>query len=142
MLNNKRGYSVRDFPCIALTWSLSRGHNYAAGLVEEHANVFHNLNVTGEALFDIFQISADIKFVVNPASLLDVVELNNSKRGSYHLGNPDDIGTLSNDKAKELAVLFQSVQSMERELSLVFLMGSGANETQTVTARYNSTHWN
>lgn len=135
LIDNKRGYSLKDFPCIALTWSLARGHNYACGLVEEHANVFHNLNVTGEALFDIFQISADIKFVVNPASLLDVVELNNSKRGSYHLGNPDDIGTLSNDKAKELAVLFQSVQSMERELSLVFLMGSGAvRDAERVTA--------
>ena len=132
---SKTGYSQRDVPIIALTWSLPRGFNYGRGLVEEHAVVFHNLDQTGEALFDIFQISADIKFVVNPSSLLDVVELNNSKRGSYHAGNPDDVGALSNDKVKELQVLATAVERMERELSLVFLMGAGAvRDAERVTA--------
>ena len=135
-VGQKQGYSLRDFPCIPLTWSLSRGENYARGLVEEHSKLFHNLDVTGEALFDIFQISADIKWVVSPASLLDIVELNNSKRGSYHMGMPDDIQALSNDKVKELAVLLNSVERMERELSMVFLVGSGTiRDAERVTAQ-------
>lgn len=133
--NSRTGYSMRDVPIIALTWSLPRGYNYGRGLVEEHEVVFHNLDKTGEALFDIFQISADIKFVVNPASLLDVVELNTSRRGSYHQGMPDDVGSLSNDAAKELNVLAAAVERMERELSLVFLMGTGAvRDAERVTA--------
>ena len=132
---SRTGYSLRDVPLIALTWSLPRGYNYGRGLVEEHEVVFHNLDKTGEALFDIFQISADIKFVVNPASLLDVMELNNSRRGSFHSGVPDDVGTLSNDAAKELQVLAAAVERMERELSLVFLMGTGAvRDAERVTA--------
>lgn len=135
-LNNTRGWSEKDFPCIPLTWSLSRGENYARGLVEEHAKVFHNLDVSGEALFDIFQISADIKWVVSPASLLDIVQLNNSKRGSYHSGMPDDIQALSNDKVKELSVLAEAVGRMERELSMVFLVGSGTiRDAERVTAQ-------
>ena len=133
--NSRMGYSMRDVPITALTWSLPRGYNYGRGLVEEHAVVFHNLDKTGEALFDIFQISADIKFVVNPASLLDVVALNNSRRGSFHSGMPEDVGALSNDKAKELNVLAAAVERMERELSLVFLMGTGAvRDAERVTA--------
>lgn len=130
------GYSMRDFPCIPLTWSLSRGENYGRGLVEEHAKLFHNLDTSGEALFDIFQISADIKWIVSPASLLDIVELNNSKRGTYHMGMPEDIQALSNDKVKELAVLLNSVERMERELSMVFLVGSSTiRDAERVTAQ-------
>lgn len=135
-VGTRQGYSLRDFPCIPLTWSLSRGENYARGLVEEHSKLFHNLDITGEALFDIFQISADIKWVVSPASLLDIVELNNSKRGSFHLGMPEDIQALSNDKVKELGVLLSSVERMERELSMVFLVGSGTiRDAERVTAQ-------
>ena len=130
------GYSERDFPCIPLTWSLSRGDNYGRGLVEEHAKLFHNLDVTGEALFDIFQISADIQWVVSPASLLDIVALNQAKRGTYHVGMPEDISAIANDKVRELGVLLQAVERMERELSMVFLVGSGTvRDAERVTAQ-------
>ena len=130
------GYSERDFPCIPLTWSLSRGDNYGRGLVEEHQKLFHNLDVTGEALFDIFQISADIQWVVSPASLLDIVALNSAKRGTYHVGMPDDIQAIANDKVRELGVLLQAVERMERELSMVFLVGSGTvRDAERVTAQ-------
>ena len=134
-VGQKVGYSERDFPCIPLTWSLSRGENYGRGLVEEHSKLFHNLDVTGEALFDIFQISADIQWVVSPASLLDIVALNQSKRGTYHVGMPEDIQAISNDKVKELGVLLNAVERMERELYMVFLIGSGSiRDAERVTA--------
>jgi hypothetical protein len=135
ILEARKRFSLRDNPSIVLAWSLPRNRNYGRGICEEHANLFHNLDKSGEALFDIFQISADIKFVVNPASLLDVVQLNNSRRGTYHSGSPDDVGTLTNDAAKELSILMAAVQSMEQELSRIFLAGAGSvRDAERVTA--------
>lgn len=131
----RKRFALRDNPAIVLAWSLARNRNYGRGICEEHANLFHNLDKSGEALFDIFQISADIKFVVNPASLLDVVQLNNSKRGTYHSGSPDDVGALTNDTAKELQILMAAVQGMEQELSRIMLAGAGSvRDAERVTA--------
>lgn len=128
-------YTARDFPCVCLVWSLPRGYNYARGLVEEHAQVFHNLNITAEAISDITQAMANIKWIVSPASLLDVRELNNSPRGSYHAGEPDDIKALMLDKLQELMVLVQREERYELELSKAFLMQAGTvRDAERVTA--------
>lgn len=124
-LDNNTTYSDKDRPFIVPVWSLERGSNYARGLVEEYANVFHNLDVTSEALFDIWQLSADIKFLVNPNSLLDISDLNSSRRGSYHIGAQGDVANTQINNVKEMQQLEVSVQRMERELSLAFLLGSG-----------------
>ncbi len=127
-------YTPVNLPITVLTWSLRRGEDYGRGLVEEHRVVFHNLDRTGEALFDLFEIAAEIKFLVKPG-MVDVVELNRSRRGSYHAGNPDDVTTLQVTKYNDLQVIMNAVEGMERELSYVFLSGAGTTrDAERVTA--------
>lgn len=128
-------YSDVDFPCILPVWTLPRGHHYARGLVEEYAKTFHNLDRTTESLFDIFEIVADIKFLVRPDSVLDLVALNNSKRGSYHQGAEGDITTPQLDKMQDLNVMLQAAERMERELAAAFLLTAGGiRDAERVTA--------
>ncbi len=128
-------FSEKDFPLILPVWSISRGHHYGRGLVEEYAKTFHSLDRTTESLFDIFELVADIKFLVRPDSILDVVELNNSERGSYHQGNEGDITTPQVQKLNDLQVMLSSAERMERELAAAFLMTSGGiRDAERVTA--------
>lgn len=128
-------YNPVDFPLIFPVWTLARGQHYARGLVEEYAKTFHNLDRTTESLFDIFEIAADIKFLVRPDSVLDIVTLNNSKRGSYHQGNKEDITVPELDKRSDVQIMLQAAEKMERELAAAFLLTSGGiRDAERVTA--------
>lgn len=128
-------YSEIDMPLIFPIWSLSRGEHYARGLVEEHAKVFHNLDRTTESLFDIFEIVADIKFLVRPDSIIDIVSLNEGRRGSYHQGNKDDVSVPELDKRSDLQIMLQTSERMERELAAAFLLtAAGIRDAERVTA--------
>lgn len=128
-------YTNVTMPFIALTWSLRKGESYGRGLVEEHRVVFHNLDRTGEALFDLFEIAAEIKFLVRPGSLVDVAHMNMSRRGSYHTGGPEDVTAVQVQKYNDLQVITAAVSNMERELSFVFLSGAGTTrDAERVTA--------
>lgn len=128
-------YTEKKFPCIALTWSLGRGDHYGRGLVEDNAAIFHSLDKVTEAMIDLFGIAADVKFLVNPGSTLDVVKLNDSPRGSYHAGMKDDVSIPELDKINDARILAEAVAKWERELAQTFLMSSsGVRDAERVTA--------
>lgn len=126
-----------DMPLIFITWSLARAENYGRGLVEDNAASFSGLDVSTTALLDLFGIAADIKFLVNPGSVLDIDELLNSARGSYHYGNKDDVTSpeIGRQKSADINVLSATIERWERQLSSAFLMTSGTvRDAERVTA--------
>lgn len=127
----------KDLPIMCLTWNLSRGEHWGRGLVEDNIVSFSNLDVSTTALIDMFGIAADIKFLVNPGSVLDLLELTTSKRGSFHYGAEGDITSpqIGNQKGMDMQVLAESIAKWERELSQTFLMTSGSiRDAERVTA--------
>lgn len=136
-LGHRQGFSFRDVPFIVLTWSLNRGDNYGRGLVEEHEALFHNLNVTTEAMIDIFNLIADVRFLVRPGTITasSLKQLNESRRGAFIPGTEGDVTPIELQKAKDLQILAQAGERMERELSYAFLMGAGTvRNAERVTA--------
>lgn len=128
-------YVPKDLPVLPLTWTIARGENYGRGLVEDEITNFHNIDVATEALLDMIGILADVKYLVDPASMLDVAELNNSKRGSYHLGRKDDISSPEMKRALEVQALAASIDKWEMELAKSFLLNSSATrDAERVTA--------
>lgn len=124
-----------DKPFISLTWNLSRGENYGRGLVEDHTVAFHQIDVLTKAMIDMVGVMADIKFLVDPASVLDPEELNASPRGSYHQGRRDDISTPESSRRVEIQSTLQIIQGLERELAQAFLLNSSAvRDAERVTA--------
>lgn len=109
---------------VPLTWSLARGEDYGRGLVEEYASTFHALEVYNQSLINIAGIMGDIKFLVNPASVVDVVRLNNSPAGSYHSGREGDVTAIETKKQNDAQFILLMIERLEKQLSQAFLLNS------------------
>ena len=133
--DSMKTYKDDDLPVLPLTWNLSRGENYGRGLVEDHAVTFHNIDVTVLAMLDLIGIAADLKFLVNPASTIDIEEWNMAARGAYLPGRKDDISVPDFPKRLELEFMANAVQKWEQELAQSFLLSSaGVRQAERVTA--------
>lgn len=132
---SKASYKQEDCPFLALVWNLSRGENYGRGLVEAHAAAFHNIDVTTQAMLDLIGIAADIKFLVDPGSGIDIDELNTAARGAYVPGRKDEISTPDFPKRVEIQLLREAIETWQRDLSQAFLLSSGGvRDAERVTA--------
>lgn len=128
-------YPEDAFPWIDLTWNLKRGDNYGRGLVEDYSGSFHAINVLTRALVEAAATTADIKWLVDPSSLLDVEELNKSPSGSYHQGRKDDISAVQADKLKDIQMVQSFIERLERNIGHAFLLNSSIQrDAERVTA--------
>lgn len=124
-----------DCPFIALVWNLSRGESYGRGLVEDNSSLFSNIDTTTQAQLDLIGIAADLKFLVDPMSGLDIDTLNNAGRGSYVSGREGAISTPEFPKRLELNILSETINGWEQQLSQAFLLSTGAvRQAERVTA--------
>jgi hypothetical protein len=128
-------YPKDSLPWMPLTWNLIRGENYGRGLVEEYSGAFHALNVLTGALQNIAAVMGDIKIFADPASTVDVAEVNKSPPGSYHSGREGDIFVLQLDKLNDAQFIATMVARYEKMISQAFLLASAAvRQAERVTA--------
>lgn len=128
-------YPRKTLPWVVLTWKLARGEDYGRGLVEEYAGTFHSNEVYHQSLINLAGIMGDIKFLVNPASLVDVSRLNNSKPGSYHSGRKDDVSVIETQKQQDAQFISMMIERNEKNLAQAFLLNSSmTRDAERVTA--------
>jgi hypothetical protein len=124
-LDTKGASWPRDvLPWIPLTWTLVRGEDYGRGLVEDYAGAFHAIEVLTQSLINLAAIMGDIKFLVNPASLVDVAALNNSDAGSYHSGKEGDVVAVQLNKANDANFIVTMIERYEKQIAQAFLLNS------------------
>jgi hypothetical protein len=124
-----------DLPWIVLTWNLIRGEDYGRGLVEDFAGSFHAMYCLNRSLVDAVGVAADIKFLVNPTSQVDIVQINKSASGSYHTGVEGDITTVKLDKMMDLQLVEAAIERFSRQIAQAFLLNSAvARDAERVTA--------
>lgn len=135
MLDSSAVWTQEEFPYIVLTWNLVRGEDYGRGLVEDYAGAFHALFVLNSALIDMVGIASDIKFLVDPASVLDVKALNDSESGSYHTGKEGDISVPELNKFQDMQFVDAAIQRYQQQIGQAFLMNSSVTrDAERVTA--------
>ncbi|QWY83429.1 head-to-tail joining protein [Rhizobium phage RHph_X3_9] len=128
-------YPAQTLPWIALTWNLARGEDYGRGLVEDYAGAFHSIEVLTQSLINVVGVMGDIKFLVNPASLVDVQELNNSPSGSYHSGKEGDVVCIETNKQNDAQFIQMMIERFERQIAQAFLLNSAVTrDAERVTA--------
>lgn len=129
-------YTKDTLPWIVLTWNLIQGEDYGRGLVAEYAGAFHAVNVLSGSLLNIAAIMGDIKFFVDPQSLIDIVQVNSSAPGSYHSGRPDQVGTMTGQsKLSDAQFISTMIERYERQISQAFLLNSQlTRQAERVTA--------
>lgn len=128
-------WTKEDFPYVVLVWNITRGEDYGRGLVEDYAGAFHALHILNHALNDMTAIASDIKFFVDPASVVDVKALNDSESGSYHSGREGDVSTPEFRKTIDMAFVMQMIERYEKQIGAAFLLNSAVRrDAERVTA--------
>lgn len=134
-LDSTAVWTSDEMPYIPLTWNLVRGEDYGRGLVEDFAGAFHGLHVLNSAMYDLVAISADIKFLVDPASVLDVQALNDSESGTYHTGREGDISVPQLNKQWDMQFIQSAIANLQQQIAQAFLLNSSvARDAERVTA--------
>jgi hypothetical protein len=135
-------YAKDDLPWIVLTWNLVTGEDYGRGLVEDFRGAFKAVEVLSKSLAEGVISAATIKYLVSPASLVDVEELNNSPNGSYHVGRDGDVVSIKSDKHLDLQQVQLSLDMYQRQLGKAFLLNSAvtrdAERVTTLEIRDNA----
>lgn len=121
-LNTDIKYTKDTLRWIPLTWNLVQGEDYGRGLVADFAGAFHSLMVLNNALLNLGAVLGDIKYFVDPASLIDVVAVENSLPGSYHVGKPTDIGTNQTQKLHDAQFLASLVDRYQKQIAQGFML--------------------
>ena len=135
LLDSSGKWTPEELPWIVLTWNLVRGEDYGRGLVEDYAGAFHALYVLNNAIVDMVGVASDIKFLVDPSSVLDVQQLNDAESGTYHSGREGDVSTLQFDKQADMQFVDLMIKRYEMQISQAFLLNSSVQrDAERVTA--------
>lgn len=128
-------WTAEDLPYLPLTWNLIRGEDYGRGLVEDYAGAFHALYQLAQSEIDVVAIAADIKFLVDPGSTIDVETLNSAESGSYHSGKEGDVTVLQINKAVDMQMVEGMVQRLQQQIGAAFLLQTAVTrDAERVTA--------
>ena len=134
-LDSEGTWTCEECPWIVLTWNLMRGENYGRGLVEDYAAVFHALAVCTDALVKQVALCSDIKFGVDPASVVNVDDLNKGQPGSYHMMKKEDVFPLSFINQMDIGAVTSFIDKLEKQISTAFLLNSAVQrDAERVTA--------
>jgi hypothetical protein len=117
-------YARKDLPWIPLSWNLVRGEDYGRGMVEDYRGAFAACDVLSQALIEGVISAATLKFLVNPASMVDVAEMNKSPNGSYHSGRDGDVTAVKSDKHLDFQQVRQVLEDYHRQIGQAFLLHS------------------
>lgn len=134
-LDTDASFSKDDMPWIALAWNMVRGEDYGRGLVEDYAGAFHALATLTNASVVLAALASDVKFLIDPSSVVDPAELNRSESGTYVLGREGDISTVQLDKISDIQIIDTYIQRYTQQISQAFLMNSSVTrDAERVTA--------
>lgn len=126
-------YTQADCPVMPLTWSLSRGEDYGRGAVEQYAALFHNIDVTAQALLDLYGIVADVKYLVSGG--VDPKEWMETARGGAVAGTPDAITVVQAKDIQAIQLLQNQLDNWNQLLAQAFLLSSSSvRQAERVTA--------
>lgn len=132
---NDNEYAKKDLPWVPLAWNLVRGEDYGRGMVEDYRGAFGAIDVLSQALVEGVISAAALKFLVNPASVVDVAEMNKSPNGSYHSGREGDIVAVKSDKHLDFQQVRQVLEDYQRQIGQAFLLNSEVTrDAERVTA--------
>ncbi len=118
-----------------LTWNLKDGNNYGTGLVEDYAADFGGLSTLSEAQIKGAVLASEFRWLVNPAGMTKVEDLENSENGAALPGQEGDVSLVANSKPGDLAVVGNVVQDYIGRIGRGFLLGSATTrQAERVTA--------
>jgi hypothetical protein len=128
-------YTEKTLPYRPLTWELSDENNYGTGLVEQFAGDFAALSALSEAQIKAAILASEFRWLVNPAGVTTVTDLEASSNGAAIPGVKDDIIPLSTGTGATLQYLEAVETKYVNRIGRGFLLGSSVvRQAERVTA--------
>lgn len=134
-LPTRKAYTKNKLRWIPLVWNLVQGEDYGRGLVADFGGAFHSLSVLNSALLNTAAVMGDIKFLVDPSSMVDADAMQNSPSGSYHVGRPTDVGVPQINLANNYQILQSGIDRFQRQVAQAFMLTQAIQrDAERVTA--------
>jgi hypothetical protein len=121
-LGYNKVYTKADLRWIPLVWNLVNGEDYGRGLVADFAGAFHALMILNNSLLNMSAVMGDIKFFAKATSMVDVVQVQNSLPGSWHVGDPNDVGTPQFNLAMNANFIQQQIERFQKQIAQAFML--------------------
>lgn len=128
-------FTEENNPWIVLRMIAVDGEDYGRSYVEE---LYGDLKSCEDLSMSIVQggmIAAQMKWLVNPAGMTDIEDLEESDNGDYVPGKADDVVALRAEKLADFQVAQQTLMAVVSRLERAFLMTSSVQRhAERVTA--------
>lgn len=128
--------SKDDLPYLPLRWTSVTNENYGRGLCEQYLGDLRSLEGLSQMIVEGGGIMAKTVFGLRPAASTKIEDLNNAANGDFIAGDLEkDITVLQVNKAADLSVPFQLMQSLEQRIAKAFLvLGGQVRDSERTTA--------
>lgn len=128
-------WAAEEMPYLALTWDLADESDYGTGLVEDYVGDLEALSVLSEAVVDGGVMGSEMRWLVNPAGMTSVDDLNKSKNGDALAGSKDDVNPITGGNAQAVQQALAVIDKYERRIAAGFLLNSAmTRDAERVTA--------
>lgn len=128
-------FSDENNPWIVLRMISVDGEDYGRSYVEELYGDLKTAEDLSKAIAQGAMVSAELKWLVNPAGMTDIEDLEESEVGDYVPGRMDDVAALRAEKLADFRVAGETLSSVISRLERGFLMTSSVQrQAERVTA--------
>ncbi len=135
---SESSYPAGLLPWLPMVWNRTRREMFGRGLVEDHYGSFYAMSILTEAIVTGGAIMTDFKFLVQPGSAIDVVEMNAAASGTYHYGEKDAVNVVETGKVNDFKFIFDLINWYKQTLGKAFLsLSSQMRDAERVTAEEN-----
>lgn len=117
-------WSAENLPYRVLVWDLADEADYGTGLVEDYVGDLEALSTLSESIVEGGAQACEFRWLVDPAGMTSVDDLQNSSNGDVLAGRPSDVAPSQAANAQGLEVALRITDNYERRVSRGFLMGS------------------
>ena len=131
----KSKYTDQTLPYRALTWELCDDNDYGTGLVEQFAGDFAALSSLSEAQIQAAILASEFRWLVNPAGMTTVEDIENSANGAALPGVQNDVIPLTTGTGATLQYIEGVSNQYVNRIGRGFLLTSSViRDAERVTA--------
>ena len=123
-------YPLDSCPWVPIRWTAAPGEDYGRGLIEELMGDLESYDTLRYRIKQFAAMASRFVGVVDPASGIDVDDLNEAEDGEFVEGRADGIQFLQANKAQDFNVVYQTYQDLKQDLSQAFLMYTSIQRNQ------------
>ena len=128
-------YSSERNPFLALRMNRVDGEDYGRSYVEQYFGDLVSLDSLSKSIVEAAAAMAKVMFLVNPVGSTKAKKLAQSPNGAIIEGNAQDVSVVQVQKAADLSVALQTMNTINERLSYAFLLTEASiRNAERVTA--------